>query len=298
MYRYTLLILLVFLVIPAYGQSGLISGVVVKATDEDDNPMSDLPIVVDGEDGGDTDDDGEFVIGIDSFEDDSDVVIRVRYGDDPAIYIDDENDNNCDDDNMEGEDDDDCLIAGYIRGWRPGRFHVTVGDEPSLVWDPVDGGDDDPEDGGIDVDEEDDSDSDIDFQLLIGRNFDFEFTSVTVRAQIPVPVGPALTIDPTIEYMPGNDFRSVLVPSLDVSCNYDLGESPLEMFFGAGIRGYKQMFDIEGASNPDIEWGLGARVGGLYPFGPVKGIAELDLTRVYSSTVPTFRLGVSYAWDR
>lgn len=304
MYRYSLLLLLLAFVIPVYGQSGLISGVVVTATDEEDNPMSDLPVVVDGEDEGSTDDDGEVLIGIDSFDDGSDVVIRVRYGDDPAIYIDDEDENNCDDDEeMEGDEDDDCLIAGYIRDWRPGRYQLVVGDEPTLTWDPDDSdgrdyGDSDGLDDGDDEGGFGHEEPEYRFQLLLGRNFDFEFTTVTVRAQIPVPVGVPLTIDPTIEYMPGNDFQSVLVPSLDANCNFGLGDSPAQIFFGAGIRGYKQMFDVDGAINPDIEWGLGLRAGGLYPIGPVEGIAELDLTRVYSSMLPTFRLGVSYVWDR
>ncbi len=291
-----ILILLLLVAIPSFGQSGLISGVVVSVTDEDENPVSDLPVIVDGEDQGGTDDDGEIIIGIGSFDDDSDVVIRVKYGDDPAIYVDEDGENNCDDEEeMEGDDDDDCLLAGYIRGWKPGRFHLVFGDDPTLTEDPGDDGmgDDDGNGGGFGH-----AEPSYRFHVLLGRNFEFEFNTITVRAQVPIPVGVPLTLDPAIEYMPGDDFRSVIVPSLDANCNFTVGDMLAEIFFGGGIRGYKQKFDFEGVNNPDIEWGFGLRAGALYPVGPVEAIAELDLTRVYSTMVPTFRLGASYKLKR
>ena len=107
MKRTQLLLTLLLLASPALAQSGLISGVVVVAQDEDGNTTPDVPIIVDGNPIGDTGDDGRHTIPIDTFDEGDTVEIFVAGGDDPTIYVDPEGENSCEDEKKSNDDPDD-----------------------------------------------------------------------------------------------------------------------------------------------------------------------------------------------
>lgn len=286
--------ILLFAVPAAAQQSGLISGVVVAVTDEDGQPESGVTVQVGDKPIGDTNDDGTVTIGINEVDEGERVTIRIRQGDEPKVYIDEDDQNSCDDDEMEGEDDDEaCVVIGYY-DWGRGRIGIGLGDDPTYYTDGGNNGMTDMRDGDRGGMDDDGEGGGFGIEIGLGYNFDFEYGGFTVRGFAEQPID-ALPLDFEVgfEYMPATEFNSVLTFMLDTSYGCNVTED-IELYGAAGLRVIRWSFDSGAFSSSTSETGFALRGGARYPVGPVDLFGEAGISFAYGSNLPEVRGGARY----
>lgn len=295
--RFFSLLLLMGLVTTVHAQSGsgLISGVVVDVVDDDDNPRTDVPVVINGEDKG-TDDDGSLTIPIAQFEPDTPIRIWVEYsvpedGDitDQTLFIGDEDDDGCEDDEGEAEEEEDdaCVLLGTYPWGRDPSWHIRLGDDPTRFRVDLPRGGRTPIRTG-------DPESPADPSLFVTHGYNLEFKDgfFGVRGRYPIPLGDhPLTLDGGFDYYAQDDFSSTFAVQLDVTYNWNwpaLGDATANV--GAGGRLFRQTFDSPGSSS-DNEFGPAIISGMTYPLGPVELYGDVEVARLYDAWVPSTRIG-------
>ena len=290
MKRIQLLLTLLLLASPALAQSGLISGVVVVAQDEDGNTTPDVPIIVDGNPIGDTGDDGRHTIPIDTFDEGDTVEIFVAGGDDPTIYVDPEGENSCEDEkksNDDPDDDDDCVAIGIFK-WHPGILIVDHGDNPSSDFDRSRGSD------GMDGDDEEDG-LPVGVEIGIGYNLDWENVTFTIRGYWEEPADLPVDAQVGFDFFKPSSNLSVLITMIDVVYRHPLNMLA-SVYGGGGLRFIHQKYSFEGFSSSSNETGIALRGGATYDVGPVEVFGEGDLMFAYSSSIFEPRFGVRYGF--
>ncbi len=288
-----LLIPLLLLATPALAQSGLISGVVVVAQNESGTATADVPVIVGGEEAGETGGDGRVSIPDGSFDDGDEVEVFVTRGDEPVIYLDPKGENSCEDENDKNddeEDDKDCVSVGVLK-WKKGVIEIGFGDDPTGGYESG-GGRPTENDDWVD-----DEDADYGADFAIGYNGDWESITFTVRGFWKQPVEQVpVDLEVGFEYIKPNEFTSIFMPMIDLSCRYLLTEE-VSLYGAGGLRFVRQKFSRIGFSNSNVETGFALRGGGQYNLGVVLLFAEIELMRAYSTSIFEGRGGVRYGFD-
>ena len=291
--RLGMLALLAMIASPVFAQSGLISGRVVAVVDEGGQPMSEMPIIVGGDEIGVTGTDGLITLPIGTFDTGSSVTFATK---DDKVFVNDEDEDDCEDNSNDpnADDDEGCIAIGVIT-WNNGGSLVTLGGSPTLGMYDTGGMAGSGYDDEMD-DDMDDEDSDYFVEIGIGYNFDFGNSMISLRgvAEQPVesvPVGAAVGFD----YILGVDNGSFVNFMIDVTYGIEVTEE-IDAYVAGGLRFFRRKFSGFGFSRTSTETGFGLRGGAVYPAGVVDLFAELGLSFAYSSTLPELRAGARYGF--